>query len=104
QSLTDEHARIVEIDDLDAIVQREGCHREREAPSSEQSGLQALGPESSELLDEGRQLSVGEIEAAVNVGIVVPAVPLKDAGHPERPVLLVRLGARAPGEAAVGHP
>src|SRR5262249_8732701 len=58
------------------------------------------GAEARELLDNGGDLAVGQIEAAVAIGVVVPPVALEGPGHPEGPVLLVRLGPAAPGEAA----
>ena len=51
QPFANEDPRVVEIEDLRPVVQRERGQREGQSPPAEQRGLQALRPETSELLD-----------------------------------------------------
>ena len=58
QPLANEHARIVEIDDVGRVVELDRGQRERQAAPTEQGGLQALRPEARKLLDDRRDLAI----------------------------------------------
>src|SRR5262249_46477118 len=53
EALADEDARVVEVEDLGGVGQLDGGQGQRQTAAPEQRGLQALGAEARELLDNG---------------------------------------------------
>src|SRR5258708_30976867 len=99
--LAPQHRRIVEIEDPGSAIQLEPAECERQAAAAQDGSRQALTAERGELLDDAGLRTVGEVQAAVGVGIVVPALALEDARKRQRPVPRLLSHAPTPCEAAV---
>ena len=96
-----ERPRVVEIHQLGLVVELDRGQGQREAAPLEHARDQPLRPEARQLLDDRRGFAVSDVQAAVRVRVVVPAVSLVLAGEPERPVRVLLPRSLAPGEAAV---
>src|SRR5947209_119628 len=96
-----ENGRLVEVDELRVVREVERRERERQAAAEKQRGREPLATEARELLDDTRERQLGEVETAVEIRIVVPAVSLVRPRKPERAVQAVRLRTLVPREAAV---
>src|SRR5205814_2854322 len=93
--------RVIEVNELGAIVEFQFGKRERKATASQQRGKQALTAESCELLDQRGKRLIGEIQTAVEIGIIVPTLALVRAWKPERAIRLRVTSALVPREASV---
>jgi len=83
------------------VVELELSDGERQAAAVQHPGDETLPAEARELLHYARYRIVREVEAAVDVGIVVPALTLVCAREPKRAVRVSRPGAAVPGEAPI---
>jgi hypothetical protein len=101
EALATEDGRVVEIDELDGIGQLQPGKGERQPAAAQQRGQESLSAEASKLLDDAREGAIGEIEAAVDVRIVVTALALEHPWKPERAVRVPLTRALIPREAAV---
>ncbi len=101
QSLASEDQRVVQVDEACAIVELEVRQREWQTAPSKQRGQKPLTAKARELLDERRQSVVGEIEAAVEIGVVVSPFPLVDARKPQGAVRITLASTLVPREASV---
>src|SRR5215831_8519096 len=101
ESLSPEHDRVVEFDQLGALGEFEFGNGERQSSTAEQGRREPLPPKTAQLLDDARDGAVRQIQATIEVGIVVTAFALEHARKPERPVRVRRPRAVVPREAAV---
>src|SRR5947209_7926176 len=76
EPLTPQYHRLVEVDELRGLVELELRERERQLPPPEQRRGEPLAAKARELLGEARDRAVGEVEAAVELWVVVPALAL----------------------------
>src|SRR5262249_52807271 len=96
-----EDDRVVQVDECCAIVELQLRQRQGQAAASQQRRQKPLTSETSQLLDERRQGVIGQVQAAVEIGIVVTPLTLVDPRKPERTVRLGVAGAGVPREASV---
>jgi len=96
-----EHLRLVQVDDLRRVRQLDRRESERQPTSNEHRGPETAASKVGELLDDGRDLSLGDVQTAVDLGVVVAPVALKSARKPQRASRLARYFAARPGEAAM---
>jgi len=82
QPLSTQYDRLVEVDKLDLACQLHFCDGKREAAAAQHCRREALASKSSELFDDAGECAIGEIEAAVGVGVIVTTFALEDAGKP----------------------
>ena len=101
QRFAPQHVWIVEIDQLRAVSDLECGERERQTAAAEHRRREPLAAERGELFDNAGFGAIREIEAAVDVGIIVAPFPLEHARKPQRSVGLIVAGGRAPGETAI---
>jgi hypothetical protein len=83
EPLAPEDDRVVQIDECCAIVQLEVRQRKWQTTPSKQRGQKPLTAKPRELLDECRESVIREIEATVDVGIVVTPFALVHTRKPE---------------------
>lgn len=70
-----EDCRVVQIQQRGAIVEFQRRQRKRQSAAAEQGCRETLAAKPRELLDDRRDGPIGQIEAAIDVGIVVAAAP-----------------------------
>jgi NAD(P)-dependent dehydrogenase (short-subunit alcohol dehydrogenase family) len=75
----------VEIDQADAVVELERGERQRQVPPPEHARNQDVATKARQLLHDGRDRQLGDVQAGVALRVVVPPVALELARHPERP-------------------
>ena len=101
QALATEDDGIVEVDELDGVGELQFGKGKGEPAAAQQRGQESLPAEACELLDDGGQRAIGEIQYAEEVRVVVPALGLEHPRKPERTVGVPIARAVVPGEAAV---
>src|SRR5919106_4976619 len=82
QPLLREDAWLVQVDESDIVRKHTGGESKRETVAPEVGGLEPRAAQSLEALDDARDRRLRRVEAAVQLGIVVPAGPLEHAGKP----------------------
>src|SRR5919106_4911150 len=101
QPLLREDAWLVEVDESDFVRKHTGGESKRETVAPEVGGLEPRAAQSLEALDDARDRRLRRVEAAVQLGIVVPAGPLEHAGKPRGAAPGGSRHIRIPGETAV---
>ncbi len=77
-----EDERIVQIDERRVVVQLDFRKGEGKAAPPQHRCGEPLASKRRELFDDARDWAIGEVQAAVNLGIVVTPFALKDARKP----------------------
>ena len=74
------------------------AQRQRQATPAEQSSGEPLSAKRGELFDDAGDGAVGEVQTAVDLGVIVASFALEHPREPERRVRLVVCGAPVPCE------
>ena len=100
QPLPHENRRIVEVDELAALVEVDRRERERQAAPDEIGRLEGRAGQPLELLRDRGDRFHRDVQAAVELGVVVAPVALEHAREPERPAPCAWRCGLVPGKAA----
>ena len=84
QTLATKHHGVVQIQQRGVRVEIEFGECERQTAPNEQWRGEALPAKARELLDDARHRAIGEVEAAVEIGVVVAPLALELLRKPQR--------------------
>src|SRR5438876_2085487 len=101
QPASGEQAGIVEIHEVGPVVELDHREREGQAAASQNLRYHHAATKTGQLLDDRRHRLRRQVQAPIDVGVVVPSVALVAARKPQRTALRARAHTAVPGEAAV---